>query len=44
MIGFQGMGYSPSLVENYNKIVSSLQAKPESLIQIVAKEDIICNA
>jgi hypothetical protein len=43
-IGFQGMGYSLRFVENYQEIALTLQAKPESLIQIVAKHDSICNA
>lgn len=43
-IGFKGMGYSPSFVENYSQIMRALQQDDELSIQVVVREDSICAA
>lgn len=43
-LGFQGVGYSPHFVENYNQIVEALQKNEELPIQVVEGKDSICRA
>lgn len=43
-IGFQGMGYSPKFINNYQKIIIKITKNPNTLINIVKKQDDICNA
>ena len=43
-LGFQGKGYSPDFVENYQHIVDAIQKDEELAIQVVACEDSICRA
>ncbi len=39
---FQGKGYSPAFITNYEKIVDQLQKKPSTKIRVVNYTDAIC--
>lgn len=43
-LGFQGKGYSPSFIKNYQRIVDRLKADPETPIQVTPGLDHICSA
>ncbi len=43
-LGFQGKGYSPHFIENYEKIVKALQENEELSIEVVPARDSICGA
>ncbi len=43
-LGFQGKGYSPSFIKNYQKIAEALQNNDETLIEVVLENDSICRA
>lgn len=43
-LGFQGKGYSPHFIENYEKIVTALQENEELAIEVVSSGDSICGA
>lgn len=43
-LGFQGKGYSPSFIKNYQKLVDTLQKNEETLIEIVTGHDSVCHA
>lgn len=43
-LGFQGMGYSPHFVRNFQNILEQLQKNPEQEIEVVKGQDAICNA
>jgi hypothetical protein len=43
-LGFQGKGYSPTFIKNYAAICNELARSPDTLIEIVASSDDICQA
>jgi uncharacterized protein len=43
-LGFQGKGYSPAFVDNFQRIVDQLQKDETTLIRVVGKSDTICEA
>lgn len=43
-LGFQGKGYSPRFIENYEKIAETLQKNEEISIEVVSSGDSICRA
>ena len=43
-LGFQGKGYSPDFIENYEKIVTALHTNEELSIEVVSSGDSICRA
>jgi uncharacterized protein len=43
-VGFMGKGYSPDFVDNYQDIVNTLAAHPQTLIRVKEGQDSICGA
>ncbi len=43
-LGFEGKGYSPHFISNYQKIVDLITNDPHTPIQIINKLDSICSA
>ena len=43
-LGFQGMGYSPYFVSNFQSIMDSLKTNPGQEIEVVSGQDAICHA
>ncbi len=43
-LGFQGRGYSPSFIENYEKIAAALRHNEELPLRVVPTHDSICGA
>ena len=41
-LGFRGMGYSPSFVENFKDLKSQITENPETAIQVQSQIDHIC--
>ncbi|MEB3702613.1 DUF1284 domain-containing protein [Candidatus Bealeia paramacronuclearis] len=41
-VGFQGMGYSPDFVQNYQTIKDQITESPETLLQVHSRTDEIC--
>lgn len=43
-LGFQGKGYSPSFIDNFQRVVDHLQQDETTPIRVVEKSDVICKA
>jgi len=43
-LGFQGKGYSPSFIDNFQRVVNHLQQDETTPIHVVEKSDVICKA
>jgi len=43
-LGFQGKGYSPYFIDNYEDVASTLRHTPDLPIQVVSTHDSICRA